>query len=110
MNPQPFPPEKPRTSERSERVRAIEHNSVRLTLPPLTVVQQCPFTSVSYLVCSSPDNRTILFRGFVLKKKPLSITFYVSVWYGGFQAKLSSNQPIDWFIYHMFCDIFVQYE
>ena len=43
--------------------------SVQLTLPPLTVVQQCVFTSVSCLVCSSHESRNILFRVFVLKTK-----------------------------------------
>ena len=73
--------------------------------PPLTVVQQCAFASVSYFSLFAPDNGNILFRTW-----PFSITFFVSVWYGGTQFFFQSFPTIDWFIYHMFCDVFVLYE
>ena len=52
---------------------------VQLTRPPLTELNQCAFTSDSYLFYSSPDIWNALFRTFVLRTKSRSTFIFVSV-------------------------------
>ena len=52
---------------------------VQLTRPPLTELNQCAFTSDSYLFYSPPDIWNALFRTFVLRTKSRSTSIFVSV-------------------------------
>ena len=52
---------------------------VQLTRPPLTELNQCAFSSDSYLFYSAPDIWNALFRTFVLRTKSRSTFIFVSV-------------------------------
>ena len=61
-----------------ERDRRVLYR-VQLTRPPLTELNQCAFSSDSYLFYSAPDIWNALFRTFVLRTKSRSTFIFVSV-------------------------------